>query len=198
MKPSTLNFLFLIAGLIGVPIFMRRWGTNAPRPLASRSWDISLFRSLQSSRDPARSKENAKNFGTGTCARSSSTGQGQGLRYCGSGGIGRRSERGWMHSMPALRKTSSWSPWPISWRASHGQCYPAEKTTDRTATWSQHRELARKRRLRLGSADALPLFYVIPGLIPIGSGMMKDSSATKRPLLYRRNPNGIRRYAHRA
>jgi hypothetical protein len=25
MKPSTLNYLFLIAGLIGVPIFMRRW-----------------------------------------------------------------------------------------------------------------------------------------------------------------------------
>jgi hypothetical protein len=24
MKPSTLNYLFLIAGLIGVPIFMRR------------------------------------------------------------------------------------------------------------------------------------------------------------------------------
>src|ERR1700722_16160023 len=34
--------------------------------------------------------------------------------------------------------------------------------------------------------------------MPIGSGMMKDSSTTKRPLLYRRNPNGIRRYAHRA
>ena len=110
----------------------------------------------------------------------------------------RRSERGWMRSMPALRKTSSWSPWPINWRASHGLCYPAEKTTDQTTTWSQHRELARKRRLRLGSADALPLFYVIPGLIPIGSGLMKNSSATKRPLLYRRNPNGIRRYAHRA
>jgi hypothetical protein len=60
-----------------------------------------------------------------------------------------------MRSMPAPRKTSSWSPWPISWRASHGLCYPAEKTTDQTATWSQHRELARKRRLRLGSADAL-------------------------------------------
>jgi hypothetical protein len=25
MKPPTLNYLFLIAGLIGVPIFMRRW-----------------------------------------------------------------------------------------------------------------------------------------------------------------------------
>lgn len=25
MKPSTLNYLFLIAGLIGVPIFLHRW-----------------------------------------------------------------------------------------------------------------------------------------------------------------------------
>lgn len=25
MKPSTLNYLFLIAGLIGVPIFLQRW-----------------------------------------------------------------------------------------------------------------------------------------------------------------------------
>nr|WP_260473145.1 transposase [Edaphobacter aggregans] len=85
-------------------------------------------------------------------------GHGHGLRYCGSSGIGRPSEPGWMRSMPAPRKTSSWSPWPISWRASHGLCYPAEKTTDQAATWSQHRELARKRRLRLGSADALPLY----------------------------------------
>ena len=79
-------------------------------------------------------------------------------RYCGLSGIGRRSEPGWTSSMPALRKTSSWSPWPISWPASHGLCSPAEKTTNQTATWSQHHELARKRRLRLGSVHALPLY----------------------------------------
>ena len=48
--------------------------------------------------------------------------------------IERLSEPGWMRSMPELRKMSSWSPWPISWPASYGRCYPAEKTTDRTAT----------------------------------------------------------------
>ncbi len=63
-------------------------------------------------------------------------------------------EPGWTPSMPALRKTSSWSPWLTSWHASHGRCSPAEKTTGHTATWSQH-EIARKRRLRLGSAHAL-------------------------------------------
>jgi transposase len=71
------------------------------------------------------------NAATSTCARSSSTEHG--LQCCGSSGIERRSELGWMRSMPELRKMSSWSPWPISWPASHGRCYPAEKTTDRTA-----------------------------------------------------------------
>jgi transposase len=40
------------------------------------------------------------------------------------------SEPGLIRSMPAPRKTSSWSLWPISWPASHGRCFPAEKTTD--------------------------------------------------------------------
>ena len=39
---------------------------------------------------------------------------------------------------PRSEKTSPWSPWPISWPASHGLCCPAEKTTDQTATSSQH------------------------------------------------------------
>jgi transposase len=67
-----------------------------------------------------------------------------GLQCCGSSGIERRSELGWMRSMPEPRKIPSWSPWQISWPASHGRCYPAEKTTDRTATGSQHPRPARK------------------------------------------------------
>ena len=39
-----------------------------------------------------------------------------------------------------------------------GRCSPAVKTTGQIATWLQYRELARKRRLRLGSAHALPLY----------------------------------------
>lgn len=53
--------------------------------------------------------------------------------------------------MSELQKTSYWSRWPISWPASHGQFSPAEKTTGQTAPCSQHREIARKRRLRLGT-----------------------------------------------
>ena len=32
MKPSTLNYLFLLAGLIGVPIFMHRWEQTHYKP----------------------------------------------------------------------------------------------------------------------------------------------------------------------
>jgi hypothetical protein len=78
--------------------------------------------------------------GTSTYARSSSTQHGR--QCCGSSRIGRRSEPGWMRSMPELRKTSSWWRWPISWPASHGRCSPVE-TTSQIATGSQH-ELARK------------------------------------------------------
>ena len=95
------------------------------------------------------------NAGTSTCARSSSTEHG--LQCCGSSGIGRRSEPGSMHSMPELRKMLSWSRWRTSLRGSHGLCCRAERTTGQTGILLPH-EIVRKRRLRLGSADALPLY----------------------------------------
>lgn len=75
---------------------------------------------------------------------------------CASSGIVHRLEPGWTDWMPELLKTSSWSPWPTSLRGLPGRCCRAGKTTGHLSTRLQHRA-ARKRRLRLGSAHALPL-----------------------------------------
>ena len=61
-----------------------------------------------------------------------------------------RSERGLMPSTPERRRTSLSLPWPTSWHVSSGLCCPAATSTDPSRN-------SRKRRLRLGSAKALPL-----------------------------------------
>src|ERR1039458_522354 len=61
-----------------------------------------------------------------------------------------------MRSMPELPKMLLWSRWQTSSRGSHGLCCRAEKTTGQWGILLPH-EIVRKRRLRLGSAGALPL-----------------------------------------
>ena len=80
-----------------------------------------------------------------------------------------------MRLMPELRKMSPWSPWPISWPASHGRCCPAEKTTGQTATWPQHRELVRKRRLRLGALTRSHFIALRRRLEPYSRGLHRNS-----------------------
>src|SRR5258708_15491233 len=87
----------------------------------------------------------------------------------------------WLDALDARApKTSSWSPWPISWPASHGRCCPAEKTTGQTATWPQHRELARKRRLRLGRAHALPLYCTTATALTFITAVCTEKARSKR------------------
>jgi hypothetical protein len=63
---------------------------------------------------------------------------------------------GSMHSMPELPKMLLWLRWQTSSRGSHRLCCRAEETTGQWGILLPH-EIVRKRRLRLGSADALPL-----------------------------------------
>src|SRR5260370_8518281 len=62
-----------------------------------------------------------------------------------------------MHSTREPPRTSLWSPWPTSSRGSHGLCCRVGTTISQQRTRLPH-EVARKRRLRLGSASALPLY----------------------------------------
>jgi transposase len=75
---------------------------------------------------------------------------------CGSSGTEHRSEPGSTHSTPELPRTSLWSRWRTSLHGSHGLYCRPETTIARQRTRLPH-EIVRKRRLRLGSADALPL-----------------------------------------
>src|SRR5277367_5701010 len=80
-----------------------------------------------------------------------------GLPCCVSSETEHRSEPGLTHSTPELPRTSSWSPWLTSSHESHGQCCRVEKITGRQQTQYPHKVM-RNRRLRLGSAGALPLY----------------------------------------
>src|SRR5271163_2538403 len=120
----------------------RSWPRQSSPPSATAQpfgRDATLLRGSVSCRGSTRREarrgcSESANAATSTCARSSSMEHGQ--RYSGLSGIGRQSGPGLMRSMPELRKTSSWSPWPISWPASHGRCSPAVKTTGQIAIWS--------------------------------------------------------------
>jgi hypothetical protein len=118
----------------------------APTKAAVRSYDWTF--------DIRQDCSASANAAACTCERSSSTERG--LRCCGSSGIERRSEPGSMHSMPGLPKMLLWSRWQTSSRGSHGLCCRAGRTTGQWGILLPH-EIVRKRRLWLGSADALPL-----------------------------------------
>jgi hypothetical protein len=63
----------------------------------------------------------------------------------------------WLDALDARApKMLLWSRWQTSSRGSHGLCCRAEKTTGQWGILLPH-EIVRKRRLRLGSADALSL-----------------------------------------
>src|SRR5579859_1642192 len=80
------------------------------------------------------------------------------LPYCASSVTEHLSEPGLMHSMPEHPRMWSWSRWPTSSRGSRGPCCRVDKTIDPQQIRLPY-EIVWKGRLRLGSADALPLSH---------------------------------------
>jgi hypothetical protein len=87
----------------------------------------------------------------------------------------------WMNALEAERRaTCWWWPWRTSSHGSHGPCSRVEKTIGLERTRFPHK-LERKRRLRLGSADALPLsLHYDDGFLPTkvctGTARTKEQS----------------------